>query len=463
MPTSTYSALWDAKAKVQDQIEAFLASTQGRPLTAEEEAQADGLTAQIQKMDADIKREETLRAAIANAPATARVTVGRDLSLGKPWGLQTFGMTIEDFVSRKSSAFLSPDHPSHPRNVYQYAADGEFLQAVWKAAKGLGIDPRLTAYQAAAQGAGEFVGADGGFLVPGQSADRLLLRLTGGEVLSRVNRSVLTNGNSIDINIIDETDRATGSRHGAVRGYRLDEGTSITASRPKFAKLQFKLHKYAALGYAGDELLADASLLGRIIFDAFGDELRFMAEDDIINGTGAGAPQGVLNANALVSVAKETGQVATTIVFDNVLKMWSRCYAPCRANCVWYVNQDTEPQLFKMSLAVGTGGVPVYLPASGAAGSPYATLFGRPVVPVEYCATLGTVGDIVLADMSQYWFFDKGDPLQASSIHVAFATDEQAFRVTYRCDGRCSWIAALTPYKGTTNTRSCCVALATRA
>ena len=48
-------------------------------------------------------------------------------------------------------------------------------------------------------------------------------------------------------------------------------------------------------------------------------------------------------------------------------------------------------------------------------------------------------------------------------MHVAFTTDEQAFRVTYRADGRSSWVSTLAPYKGGTNTQSHIVALNTRA
>lgn len=463
MPTSARTALWDKRASVQDEIEQFLATTAGRVLTPDEDSKADDLQGQINQIDASLKKHDELQASLANMPGQRpAITVGRDLGLDRPWGYDTFKCTAEEFIARQSTYHLPEGHALHPATRWQNAADGEFLRAVRNQRLGLANDPRLT-YEAAAQGAGEFVGADGGFLLPKPSADRLVLRMSGGQVLSRVQRDVMTIGNSIDIKVINETDRATGSRHGAVRGYRLGEGDTITASRPKFANLGFKLHKYAALGYASDELLADVSLMGRVIFDAFGDELRFMAEDDIINGTGAGAPQGFLVATALVSVTKETGQAATTFVFPNALNMWARCYAPCRPNSVWFINQNVEPQLYQMSLAVGTGGVPVYLPPSGASGQPYATLFGRPVIPIEYAAGLGTKGDVILCDCSQYWFFDKGDPQQATSIHVAFTTDEQAFRVTYRADGRCSWIAPLTPYKGTGSTQSCCVVLDTRA
>ena len=79
---------------------------------------------------------------------------------------------------------------------------------------------------------------------------------------------------------------------------------------------------------------------------------------------------------------------------------------------------------------------------------------GRPVVPVEYCKTLGTVGDIILADMSQYAFIDKGGIQSASSIHVQFVAGETAFRFVYRCNGMPEWSSALTPLNGSSNTLS---------
>ena len=73
---------------------------------------------------------------------------------------------------------------------------------------------------------------------------------------------------------------------------------------------------------------------------------------------------------------------------------------PARLNAVWFINQDIEPQLFTMGLTVGMGGMSVYMPPGGLSGNMYGTLFGRPVVPIEQCQTLGDKGDILLADMS---------------------------------------------------------------
>lgn len=137
-------------------------------------------------------------------------------------------------------------------------------------------------------------------------------------------------------------------------------------------------------------------------------------------------------------------------------------WAPSMVNAVWLINQALFPQLFKMSITIGTGGAPVYLPPGGASSSPYGSLFGRPVIPVEYCAAPGTVGDILLVDLSQYQGIDKGGLQTATSMHVRFIYGEMTYRFTFRFDGQPMWKSALTPFKGS-DTLTPFVALAARA
>jgi HK97 family phage major capsid protein len=164
---------------------------------------------------------------------------------------------------------------------------------------------------------------------------------------------------------------------------------------------------------------------------------------------------------ALVTVPKEAGQGADTVVSENISKMWARMWAKSRANAVWFINQDVEPQLDAMGVTVGLGGIPTYMPPGGLADAPYGRLKGRPVVIVEQASTVGDTGDILLADLSQYLLIDKGGVQAATSIHVQFVTDETAFRFVYRVDGEPVWNAPLTPFKGS-NTLSPFVALAAR-
>jgi HK97 family phage major capsid protein len=230
----------------------------------------------------------------------------------------------------------------------------------------------------------------------------------------------------------------------------------------KFYDFTVKPSEYAVVVYATNQVLRDTALLEQEINDNVPMELNFMLDDDILNGSAAGYPSGILNDNSLVTVAKESGQVAATIVKANILKMWSRLWSRSKSNAVWFVNQDCAPQLH--NLEIGSGGSLMYrLPGSQGNESPFGTLLGRPVIETEFNATLGTVGDIVLADMSQYRLATIGSGVEtASSIHVQFLTNQTAFRFTVPYDGQSSWETALTPYKGS-NTVSPFVALATRS
>ena len=82
---------------------------------------------------------------------------------------------------------------------------------------------------------------------------------------------------------------------------------------------------------------------------------------------------------------------------------------------------------------------------------------------MEYCNTIGDLGDIILADLGEYQLWDKGGLRSAASLHVRFIYDEMTYRWTYRVDGSPKWSAKLTPFKGTGNTLSPFIALQARA
>ncbi len=316
-------------------------------------------------------------------------------------------------------------------------------------------------------GAQAGVPSDGGYLIQKDFVTDLMSRMSAISSLPPVRTIPIgPDSDGLKINVVDETSRATGSRWGGVQVYWGAEGDAATAKKPKFRQMELELKELIGLAYVTNRLMADASALEAVFMQAFSEEMTFMIEDSRINGTGAGQPKGILSttgASATVSVAKETGQAAATIVLENVLKMYSRLWARSRPNAVWLINQDCEPQLNTMSLAVGTGGTPVYLPPGGTvANAPNGFLLGLPVLPVEYCATLGTVGDIILWDPTQYVAIEKGGMSADQSIHVRFTTNENTFRFIWRTDGQPLWNSALTPFKGTA-TQSPQVTLATRA
>ena len=334
---------------------------------------------------------------------------------------------------------------------------GEQMMAVYRASTPAGrVDRRLTTRSAS--GLNETNPSDGGFLVQKDFVADLLKRTyETGILASKVKKIPLsTNANGIKINAIDEVSRANGSRWGGIQTYWENEADEITGSKPKFRTMDLTLKKLTGLCYVTDELLQDSAALENVIREGFAEEFGFKIDEAILSCDGAGKPLGILNSNSLVKVEKEPGQ-DDKITVENLVKMWSRLWARSRANSVWYINPEIEPLLYTLTV----GDKPVYIPAGGLSEAPYATIFGRPVVPLEQCSAVGEVGDIILADLSQYILIDKGGINATSSIHVRFLYDENVFRFIYRVDGQPVWNKALQPYKGSA-TVSPFVALAKR-
>jgi HK97 family phage major capsid protein len=160
----------------------------------------------------------------------------------------------------------------------------------------------------------------------------------------------------------------------------------------------------------------------------------------IIAGTGAGQPLGVLNSGFKFRVAKETGQPADTVIFENVNKMLGRILPLSLQRAVWIVNPAILPQLRLMKF---TDNSPIYLPPTGLDVAPYGTLFGRPLMPMMGAVkAVGDEGDIMLVDLSYYYSAVKTTGVkQDISTHIYFDTAETAFRFSMRIAGQCPFKA----------------------
>jgi len=339
----------------------------------------------------------------------------------------------------------------------EFKSLGHFAHAVAMQASSHVLDPRLVR---APTGAGEVDPTGGGFLVPTTYATELIGSMFEESVLAQFTDRRETDRPKCALPGVNETSRADGSRWGGVVSYWRNEGDQPPASFPKFRMLEFSAKKLIAFCNASNELLNDVPLLEGHIRRAFAAEGAFQLDLGILKGTGAGTLLGIVGAPGTITVAKSNGQAAGTIIGDNISNMWSRLALPCRRRAVWIFNGDAEGQLDSLG---GSGSTPgtagMYFPA-GTGGNPYPLLKGRPVLFAEQSPLLGQVGDIVLADLSQYILIDGGLKT-ALSLHCRFNTDEGILKFTWRGDGRPAWPAPVTPYSGGA-TQSAFVTLAAR-
>jgi HK97 family phage major capsid protein len=331
---------------------------------------------------------------------------------------------------------------------------GEFAGSVRRAFENHGIDHRLDRRLKAA-GASEGVNADGGYAVPVEFSNNVFNDILGEDSLFNRCFLIPMNTSSIKLPALNYTTQGSFG----VTAYWTGEGTTITTSKPAYRQPQLNLNKLAALVPVTSELLEDGIAIEPIITKLAADAITFTLNDAILNGNGSSKPTGIIGHASVVSVPKETGQAADTVVAENVVKMRSR-FIGNPANAVFLIHRDVEPQLLTMQDGAGRW---LYFAPGSFADMPNGKLLGAEVQPLSNCQQLGTAGDIVYADMKQYAIgYRAAGPTQAMSLHLYFDTDQLAYRWTFRVDGR-PWRDVPLAAKNGPSTYSPFVTLATRS
>ena len=308
-----------------------------------------------------------------------------------------------------------------------------------------------------AAGASTGVGSEGGYMVETDKAATIYeSAIETGVFASRCAlQPIGANADSFSYLAADDRNRADGKING-ISVYRKGE-TDLMESGGKalLREREMRLEDMYGLCYVSNRMLRDAAAMTEYIKRNLREQLAFKLDREIFEGTGSGQCLGITNSEIMVTVPKEASQPNGTIVAENVVKMLARFRGNVR-RAAWFVNQDCLSQLPLLKI----GDQPVY-GNDWQSGNPFGRLLSLPVVPVEFCQTLGSLNDIILGDFSQYMLITKGGVEEVQSIHVRFLTDESAFRFLVRNNGQPIHDKPITPLRGT-NTLSPFVNLAAR-
>jgi HK97 family phage major capsid protein len=307
-----------------------------------------------------------------------------------------------------------------------------------------------------ASGQNEGTPAEGGWYVPEEFAAQMLNASLETEIVRpRATVEPMTSSTK-KIAGFDDSDHSNGQIYGGFSvDWMAEEGTGV----PKTAKarlITLTAKKLLLMTQASNELIADGMTFEQLLFDAFKGAIGWGLDYAFLQGNGAGQPLGVLNDPALIVAPPDGNQMATTITTANILRMYARMHPACINNSIWVVNPTCIPQL--MALSLGTSAAVVLILQSGPDGS--FTMFGRPVLVSEKMSALGSQGDILFADLSQYTIGMRRELTIDKSAHVGFQQDTTFYRGIMRVDGQGRWNKPLKPKNG--DTLSWCVTLAPR-
>lgn len=339
----------------------------------------------------------------------------------------------------------------------------EFLEAVWmaQASSNRWVDPRLSfmKYDDAAvnnvksphtprkaQGRkdlGESAGATGGFLVPTEF-DTSLRSVMGEQSFIRQRATrIPMRRRSIRLPVLDQTGTTAGQPHwfGGMQFAWAEEAAQKTQSDPSFREITLVAHKLIGYTRASDELVED----GAISLDAFlsgpmgfAGGAVWMEEYAFLNGTGAGQPQGVINAGCTIAEGRNT---ANTVVFDDLADMVSK-FMPS-GNGVWVISQSLMSDLIQLN---GPSGNASYIWQANARDGIPGMILGYPVIWTEKAPVKGSLGDIGLYDFTYYLIGDRQATTIESTKFDRWQYDQTSWRMVHRVDGQ-PWLSAPLTYQ----------------
>lgn len=364
-------------------------------------------------------------------------------------------------VGANSTLAVAENVDADPRRGFAHV--GEVYKAVRQASMaqstGEPIDKRLRRGAVAPTTYGnEGNGADGAFAIPPAfSTDIWRLSLDEGSLIPMtLNTEVSANS------MVFPKDETTPWGGTGVQAYWKGEATAATQSKPLLGTSMLRLKELIILVPMTNELLDDAPAMGSYINPLAAERIQWKTNESILFGPGGAQPLGCMSSNALVVVAKESGQATNTLNQINISKMRSRLITGQLKNAIWLGNPDILPALEGMTV----GQIPIFLPpGTGIREGGYdGTLNGRPLVLSEHAAAFSAQSDISLISLKGYRTITKAGGVQtATSMHIFFDANATAFRFIFRLDGEPVIQAPVTPPVGkSTNTRSYFVTLAAR-
>lgn len=404
---------------------------EGRDMTAEEEDADKADASELTRLTGQIQRAEQLLAAEQAIGVTDVVVIGATPAATTP--ATPRAATLDTGGFRDMAEFAQAVRLANP-----------------SAGSGFRVDDRLGAPTNVHMEGGD---AAGSYLVPAEFRQQITDLVYSDEdpIMDLIEPSP-TSSNRVQ-GLGDET---TPWGTSGVQAHWRVEAEQMTPSRLGLTPRETKLNELYAFVLATEELLEDAPRIADLLTRKAAAAIRWKAVDGYMYGDGIEKPLGWMASEALVTIGKEAGQTADTIVRQNVAKMFARMINPARA--VWIANADVMPTM--MDLKTDSGD-PVWFPNYQLA--PGGMLLGRPVYFSEHAKTVGDKGDLQFVNPMGYEAFRKQSGVQfAESIHLYFDYNIRAFRWIFRVGGQPVLSKPVAPHNGS-STKSHFVALADRA
>ena len=361
-----------------------------RDLSAEEVEKRDKMVADIKKMEAEIKAEEELQRVEAQR---AKV----------------------------------PNDPE--KDKAEWRSLGEFITTVAKNPN----DKRLQGREVEERQQSQGIGLEGGFLVPDVFSSELLT-VSPDEAIIRPRARVFGGATSTGFGElhIPALQYSGNNMYAGAQVTWIDEGDVKPETDIEFKRITLHPFEVAAHTRVTDRILQNAPMIEQIVSTQLRGALLAAEENAFLNSA-VGGPTGIIGHASTITVGR-TG--AGAVVYADLINMLESFNG---RGGVWIVGRDMLPQL--MVLADPNGNF-VWQP-NARDGNP-GTIFGMPVLFSDHSPALGALGDVVLADLSNYLIADGVGVSIAVSPHMLFTSNMSIIKAWKTVDGS-PWLTGPLP------------------
>jgi HK97 family phage major capsid protein len=219
------------------------------------------------------------------------------------------------------------------------------------------------------------------------------------------------------------------SEYGGVTGGWITEGSDKPDTEVTIDQLKISTYEYAAYTELTNRLLSRSAIqLEPLLTRLFRDKVMDALDTAFLVGSGIGQPEGVVNNTSVRVVSRDkAGQVG----YVDAVNLEHALRAYHRSKAIWTM-QDQAVRSLKMEK--DGFGRPLWLPAT--AGVAPATVLGYSYVDTHRLPALGSRGDVVFGDWSQYIVAMEEEVVVQRSEHYKFKNNVTAFRLSVVLGGK---------------------------
>ncbi|HSH41051.1 MAG TPA: phage major capsid protein [Arenicellales bacterium] len=396
------------------------AEEEERELTAEEIEQYDELGGNVESLTASIERAERQASLEADldqpAPAVA--------SGNRPSGQGQDG----------------PRNAPAPEASREFESLGHFVATVARNPNDQRLASLYQEFDADGRRSEQRMdeGSAGGFAVPTQFR-ATLMEVSPQEARIRPRATTIPAGtppdSAVTMPALDQTGETPDNVYGGVTVNWIGEGAEKPETDADLREIKLEPQEVAGYTTLTDKLLRNWPAASAVIERLLRGAVISAEEFAFLSGNGVAKPLGLVNAGATYKVNRGTAnQIKRADINAMTSRILMRGGMP-----VWLASQSIIPQLQNLRNEVGSppvgDGALVWDPDMRDSANNQ-LLGGYPILWNERSPQLGSLGDLVLADLSYYLVKDGSGPFVAASPHVKFTSNKTVVKVFWNVDGQ---------------------------